>query len=121
MHLKFVILQPSEEARWSLLLTSLMVSRIFFSIKWFTVSVNALQAEVLTAAFVERGVDARMLVGTTAPRHRIHLLEDFRNGVFPVLVNCAILTEGADVPAIDCVRSPFHPPRRRQIDHPESD
>lgn len=27
----------------------------------------------------------------------------FRQGDFPVLVNCEVLTEGADVPEIDCV------------------
>lgn len=60
-------------------------------------------ANVLASAFRDRGIDARVLVGTTAPRQRLELLDDFRQGVFPVLVNCAILTEGADVPSIDCV------------------
>jgi ATP-dependent helicase IRC3 len=66
-----------------------------------------------------RGIDARYLHAHTPPKERHRLLEEFRSGVYPVLVNCgkqayevdfltlmfpiAILTEGADVPNIDCV------------------
>lgn len=31
------------------------------------------------------------------------MIADFKAGLYPVLVNCAILTEGADIPNIDCV------------------
>jgi ATP-dependent helicase IRC3 len=48
-------------------------------------------------------VDARYIYSGTHAKERQQLLDDFRAGLFPVLVNCAILTEGADVPNIDCV------------------
>lgn len=60
------------------------------------------------------GIDARYLHGGTATLERRELLEDFREGLFPVLVNCAILTEGADVPSIDCVLL-ARPTRSRNI------
>ncbi|CEH13958.1 p-loop containing nucleoside triphosphate hydrolase protein [Ceraceosorus bombacis] len=65
--------------------------------------VNIAHVESLTAEFRQAGIDARWLHGSTPIRERRQLLQDFENGVYPVLVNCAVLTEGADVPAIDCV------------------
>lgn len=61
-------------------------------------------AEQLASAFDAAGISCKTLVGTTPTQQRLQLLQDFRDGRFQVLVNCAILTEGADVPAIDCVR-----------------
>ncbi len=66
-------------------------------------AVNIEHVQDLTHTFRNAGVDARYLHGGTPMVERRQLLEDFRNGLYPVLVNCAILTEGADVPAIDCV------------------
>lgn len=66
-------------------------------------AVNIEHIQDLTATFRNAGIDARYLHGGTPMHERRQLLDDFRNGVYPVLVNCAILTEGADVPAIDCV------------------
>ncbi|KIS66081.1 double-stranded DNA-dependent ATPase [Mycosarcoma maydis] len=66
-------------------------------------AVNIEHVQELTNTFRSAGIDARYLHGGTPMPERRQLLEDFRNGVYPVLVNCAILTEGADVPAIDCV------------------
>ncbi|PWN40929.1 P-loop containing nucleoside triphosphate hydrolase protein [Ceraceosorus guamensis] len=65
--------------------------------------VNIAHVESLTAEFRQAGIDARWLHGSTPIRERRQLLQDFKDGVYPVLVNCAVLTEGADVPAIDCV------------------
>ncbi|TKY87634.1 hypothetical protein EX895_003215 [Sporisorium graminicola] len=66
-------------------------------------AVNIQHVQDLTHTFRTAGIDARYLHGGTPMPERRQLLDDFRNGVYPVLVNCAILTEGADVPAIDCV------------------
>lgn len=66
-------------------------------------AVNIEHVQDLTNTFRQAGIDARYLHGGTPMLERRKLLEDFRAGVYPVLVNCAILTEGADVPAIDCV------------------
>ena len=83
--------------------------------------VNLAHVRDLTAAFREAGVDARYLHAGTPAAERKALIADFRAGVFPVLLNCgeldsalvsvvssyslclAILTEGADIPNIDCV------------------
>ncbi|KAI0094834.1 P-loop containing nucleoside triphosphate hydrolase protein [Irpex rosettiformis] len=65
--------------------------------------VNLAHVRDLTATFREAGVDARYIhAGTPAPDRKA-LIADFRAGTFPVLLNCAILTEGADIPNIDCV------------------
>ncbi|GAA5843705.1 hypothetical protein JCM11251_003469 [Rhodosporidiobolus azoricus] len=57
----------------------------------------------LTNEFRGRGYDARFVYEATKAKEREELYEKFRAGEFPILVNCGILTEGADFPAIDCV------------------
>ncbi|XP_006454300.1 hypothetical protein AGABI2DRAFT_114052 [Agaricus bisporus var. bisporus H97] len=57
----------------------------------------------LTQTFRQHGIDARSIDSRTNPNERKLLVSQFRQGVFPVLVNCAILTEGADIPNIDCI------------------
>lgn len=64
---------------------------------------NTAHVHDLTNEFRKRGVDARYIHAGTPAKERLALLDGFRSGLFPVLVNCAILTEGADVPNIDCV------------------
>ncbi|GAA5852613.1 hypothetical protein JCM9279_005529 [Rhodotorula babjevae] len=51
----------------------------------------------------EHGVDARFVYEGTKQKDREELYRAFKAGEFPVLINCGILTEGADFPAIDCV------------------
>ncbi|GJN91895.1 hypothetical protein Rhopal_004920-T1 [Rhodotorula paludigena] len=57
----------------------------------------------LTNAFRERGIDARFVHEGTKQKERAEIYAAFRAGEFPVLINCGILTEGADFPEIDCV------------------
>jgi ATP-dependent helicase IRC3 len=57
----------------------------------------------LTAAFRQRGIDARYVTGATKKRIRGERLAAFKNGEFPVLLNCGVFTEGTDIPNIDCV------------------
>ncbi|KZV93999.1 P-loop containing nucleoside triphosphate hydrolase protein [Exidia glandulosa HHB12029] len=57
----------------------------------------------LTEVFRQAGIDARYLYSGTPYKERTDLLTAFRAGEYPVLVNCSILTEGADIPNIDCV------------------
>ncbi|EPX71628.1 ATP-dependent DNA helicase Irc3 [Schizosaccharomyces octosporus yFS286] len=54
-------------------------------------------------AFRTLGIDARVLSGRTNSDERRSLVEEFREKKFPVLVNCLVLTEGADIPNIDCL------------------
>ncbi|KAK8217203.1 putative ATP-dependent helicase IRC3 [Zalaria obscura] len=57
----------------------------------------------LTAMFRGYGVDARFITSETPMQTRTERLDDFKAGVYPVLVNCGIFTEGTDIPNIDCV------------------
>lgn len=52
--------------------------------------------------FRDSGVDARSVSSKSHPRERKDTLRAFMAGEFPVLVNCQVLTEAADIP---CVRS----------------
>ncbi|KAF8577888.1 P-loop containing nucleoside triphosphate hydrolase protein [Ramaria rubella] len=65
--------------------------------------VNLAHVRDLTSAFRTAGLDARYLYSGTPVAERKALLHAFKEGDFPILVNCAILTEGADIPNIDCV------------------
>ncbi|KAI4867090.1 P-loop containing nucleoside triphosphate hydrolase protein [Hypoxylon rubiginosum] len=57
----------------------------------------------LTQAFKQHGVDARFVTGNTPKLERSALVDAFRRGEFPVLLNCGVFTEGTDIPNIDCV------------------
>ncbi|KAI1267184.1 P-loop containing nucleoside triphosphate hydrolase protein [Xylariaceae sp. FL1019] len=57
----------------------------------------------LTRTFRQHGIDARFVTGDTPRVERGERLEAFKNGEFPVLVNCGVFTEGTDIPNIDCV------------------
>jgi len=57
----------------------------------------------LTATFRVHGVDARFITGETPKQSRNESLEAFKNGEYPVLLNCGVFTEGTDIPVIDCV------------------
>ncbi|KAF8971370.1 P-loop containing nucleoside triphosphate hydrolase protein [Flammula alnicola] len=65
--------------------------------------VNIAHVKALTQAFRDHGIDARYIFAATPNAERKELVNSFKNGEFPVLINCAILTEGADIPNIDCV------------------
>lgn len=54
----------------------------------------------LTKLFVTAGVSCRYVTGDTDQRERTTTISDFKEGVFPVLVNCQVFTEGADMPAV---------------------
>ena len=57
----------------------------------------------LTDEFRKYGVDARYVTGETAKIKRSERLDAFKNGVYPVMLNCGVFTEGTDIPNIDCV------------------
>ncbi|KAF8632559.1 hypothetical protein AX15_001769 [Amanita polypyramis BW_CC] len=65
--------------------------------------VNISHVVALTRTFRKYGIDARYVYSGTPATERKALVASFKAGEFPVLVNCAILTEGADIPNIDCV------------------
>ncbi|CAG8699181.1 5377_t:CDS:2, partial [Acaulospora colombiana] len=59
--------------------------------------------EALTKMFIDCGVDAFSITSKTKKHIRSEKLNDFRARKFPVLVNCGILTEGTDIPNVDCI------------------
>ncbi|KAF2793451.1 P-loop containing nucleoside triphosphate hydrolase protein [Melanomma pulvis-pyrius CBS 109.77] len=57
----------------------------------------------LTAKFRQYGIEAQFVTGDTPKKVRSARVQAFRNGDFPVLLNCGVFTEGTDIPNIDCV------------------
>ncbi|KAI8889366.1 P-loop containing nucleoside triphosphate hydrolase protein [Backusella circina FSU 941] len=53
--------------------------------------------------FREANIDAEFITAKTPAATRRDILDRFNSGTFPVLVNCAILTEGVDIPRVDCI------------------
>lgn len=65
--------------------------------------VDVAHVKALEAMFREYGMDARSIVGTDLIRDRDATLDAFKRQEFPILLNCAIFTEGTDIPNIDCI------------------
>lgn len=57
----------------------------------------------ITDKFRQYGYDARFVTGDTPKAERSDILDAFKSGDFPVLVNCGVYTEGTDIPNIDCI------------------
>ncbi|KAI9021032.1 P-loop containing nucleoside triphosphate hydrolase protein [Phycomyces nitens] len=53
--------------------------------------------------FRENGIAAEYITSKSSAIERHDIIDRFKNGEFPILVNCGILTEGTDIPRIDCV------------------
>ena len=66
-------------------------------------AVNIDHAEKLAQAFRDGGIDAAVITSKTGLHERRDILAAFTRREIPVLVNCGILTEGTDVPSIDCL------------------
>jgi len=67
----------------------------------FAVGVD--HAKRLAEAFDAAGVAASMVSGETPKDERRAILAAFAAGEYRVLANCAVLTEGFDDPAVDCI------------------
>ncbi|ADV25374.1 DEAD box family helicase [Cryptococcus gattii E566] len=59
--------------------------------------------EALTQGFRNAGIDARSVSSKSKPETRKATIAAFGKGEFPVLINCEVLTEGTDIPQIDCI------------------
>ncbi|KAF3917371.1 hypothetical protein ABW21_db0203150 [Orbilia brochopaga] len=57
----------------------------------------------MTNTFRRYGHEAFFVTSETPLKERTQILDDFRAGKFPVLVNCGVYTEGTDIPNVDCV------------------
>ncbi len=60
-------------------------------------------AHATAKALRQKGARAEALDGTTAPEERRAMLARYRKGKTHVLVNCAVLTEGVDLPHTSCI------------------
>lgn len=67
----------------------------------FCVDLNHVSS--LTSRFRKHGIDAQYITGSTRKAVRADRLQAFKDGKFPVLLNCGVFTEGTDIPNIDCV------------------
>ncbi|KAG6035590.1 hypothetical protein E4U40_002146 [Claviceps sp. LM458 group G5] len=65
--------------------------------------VDLAHVAALTNRFRQYGHDARFVTGETPRLERSEILDAFKRGEFPVLVNCGVFTEGTDIPNIDCI------------------
>lgn len=63
----------------------------------------------MTAAFRAAGVDARYVTGNTKESERKALVEAFKAGEFPVMVNCQLFTEGTDIPNVSFIPGLYCP------------
>jgi hypothetical protein len=57
----------------------------------------------LLEVFLEAGVEAGMVVGTTPKDERAETLDNLYKGSLQVVVNVAVLTEGFDAPQVSCI------------------
>lgn len=57
----------------------------------------------LAELFRSKGIDARVVTGKTPKLERDALIEDFRQGVFPILINVNVITVGIDIPRCDSI------------------
>jgi DNA repair protein RadD len=53
--------------------------------------------------FRAEGIDAEHVDGATDPEERKDILKRYARGEFKILCNCAVFTEGVDIPSISCV------------------
>jgi superfamily II DNA or RNA helicase len=67
-------------------------------------AINVEHSEEIAARYQEAGIPAAHLDGNTPVTQRRQTLERFAAGEIQVLSNCALFTEGFDLPALDAVQ-----------------
>lgn len=60
-------------------------------------------ARETTLALIQAGIPAATIDGTTPRGERLDIYRQYRTGELRAIVNCMVLTEGADFPWADCV------------------
>jgi len=70
---------------------------------WLVFCVDVAHTELITGLLCDKGIHAKMIVGSTPSEERAETLEAFRAGGLRALVNCQVGTEGFDIPRVDCV------------------
>lgn len=61
---------------------------------------NLDSVDTMVSSFRAPGIMAKCITSKTKPEKRAKTLAQFKDGQFPVLVNCLVLTEGADMPTV---------------------
>jgi superfamily II DNA or RNA helicase len=67
-------------------------------------AVNVAHSIALRDRFIQAGVKAAHIDGTTPEDERAETLRKLRTGAIEVVTNCSILTEGWDLPDLGCVQ-----------------
>lgn len=67
-------------------------------------AINVQHSKDIAQEYVQAGISAAHIDGDTPREVRERILQRFATGQIQVLVNCNIITEGFDVPAIECVQ-----------------
>jgi len=60
-------------------------------------------AKDLALSFKESGIKTQLILGETDSEDRRTILENFKNGLIPVLINVGVLTEGFDEPSVQAI------------------
>lgn len=66
-------------------------------------AVDMMHTHELCNVFRSAGVLAEYITSRTPMATRRDIISRYAAGDFPVLVNCGILTEGTDIPRVDCI------------------
>ena len=67
-------------------------------------AINVAHSKAIAAAYTQAGIPAAHLDGDSTPDERKTALTAFADGSIRVLTNCALFTEGFDLPAIEVVQ-----------------
>ena len=65
--------------------------------------VDIAHVQNLCDMFRKHGLDAKYVTGMTPNQTRAEVISGFRDGQFPILLNCGVFTEGTDIPNVDCI------------------
>lgn len=65
-------------------------------------AVDVAHSRMIAAAFGARGIACEHIDGTTPPIQRADILARLKSGETKIVCNCALLTEGYDLPALEC-------------------
>jgi superfamily II DNA or RNA helicase len=71
----------------------------------FCASINYVDS--LTSTFQQAGIEAKSVSSLTPKDERADTVATFRNGESPVLVDCKVFLEGADLPRVGSVTSTY--------------
>lgn len=77
--------------------------KICKGLKTLVFNVNIEHSDTMAKTFMADGIQSYSITSKTSDSERAYLLEQFKNGSFPVLNNCGILTTGYDEPSIEAI------------------